>query len=181
MRSTAVAAAILLAAVTACTGAAAARQPIPTPIGAGAAYRPAAGSHGAPGLRCARASRPRFGAHLELFANRRVVLVPAGIGVGRDGGCSYPARTREPTGVVEVAAGAGLTLGHLFAIWGRRVSRSQLLGFRARPGEPLRAFVNGRPWRGDPRSIPLRRHAQIVLEIRGYVPPHASYRFPPGL
>ena len=53
--------------------------------------------------------------HVELFANRRVVIVPAGIGIvpplRRDGAyvlggrCSYPLRTREPTGVVEVAGG----------------------------------------------------------------------------
>ena len=43
--------------------------------------------------------------HLELFAHRRVVIVPAGIGVDRTG-CVYPARTLEPTGVVEVAHGS---------------------------------------------------------------------------
>src|SRR2546423_8316939 len=66
------------------------------------------------GLRCRRGNAPRFGVHLELFADRRVVLIPPGIGfapprkqtgayvsVGR---CSYPLRTREPTGVVEVQA-----------------------------------------------------------------------------
>jgi hypothetical protein len=60
-----------------------------------------------------------------------------------------------------------MTLGRFFAIW----------------GQPLRgrAYVNGRPWRGDPRRIPLERHAQIVLEVGGYVRPHATYRFPPGL
>jgi hypothetical protein len=29
--------------------------------------------------------------------------------------------------------------------------------------------------------MPLRRHAVIVLEIAGHVPPHAGYRFPRGL
>jgi hypothetical protein len=38
--------------------------------------------------------------------------------------------------------------------------------------------VNGRRFLGDPRSIPLRRHDEIVLEIGGYVPPHSSYLFP---
>jgi len=27
----------------------------------------------------------------------------------------------------------------------------------------------------------LRRHAEIVLEIGPYVPPHARYTFPPGV
>jgi ATP-binding cassette subfamily B protein len=45
----------------------------------------------------------------------------------------------------------------------------------------IEPFVGGRWWLGDPRTIPLRRHAQIVLEIGGFVPPHAHYRFRKGL
>jgi hypothetical protein len=116
-----------------------------------------------------------------------VVVVPPGIGIApprrrrgayvAGGRCSYPLRTREPTGVVEVERGRALTLGDLFAIWGRRLSRRRLASFRGR----VDAFVGGVPWRGDPRAIPLRRHAQIVLEVGGRVPPHVRYRFPTGL
>jgi hypothetical protein len=138
-------------------------------------------------MRCERAAGPRFGAHLELFAARRVVLVAPGIGVApprtrtgayvRGGRCSYGVRTREPTGVVEVAAGTRATLGGLFAVWGQPLGRGRMAGFRG----PVRAYVDGRPWHGDPGAIPLVRHAQIVLEVGGFVPPHASYRFPAGL
>jgi hypothetical protein len=31
------------------------------------------------------------------------------------------------------------------------------------------------------RAIPLRRHAQIVLELGPYIPPHESYLFGMGL
>lgn len=139
------------------------------------------------GLRCSAAERPRFGVHVELFAARRVVIVPAGIGVAppqrregayvHGGRCRYPLRTHEPTGVVEVERGRTLKLGDLFALWGQPLSARRLVGFRGR----VRAYVGGRRWRRDPRSIPLRRHAQIVLQVRGHVPPHAAYRFPPGL
>lgn len=138
-------------------------------------------------LRCSRVERARFGVHLELFAARRVVLVAPGIGVApprrhagayvRAGRCSYPIRTREPTGVIEVAAGAPRRLGDLFAVWGQPLSSRRLAGFRG----AVHAFVGGRPWRGDPRAIPLARHAQIVLELGGHLPPHARYRFQPGL
>jgi len=40
--------------------------------------------------------------------------------------------------------------------------------------------VSGRPVTGDPADIPLRDGAQIVLESGGYIPPHPSFRFPPG-
>src|SRR5581483_12130360 len=141
------------------------------------------------GLRCTRAPVRRFGVHLELFARRRVVIVPAGIGVARPfarafgrlspRGCSYPLRTLEPTGVVEVAAGSRLTLGALFRLWGQPLGPHRLASFRSRA--PLLAFVGGRRWRGDARSIPLTRHAQIVLELGGYVPPHPRYAFTGGL
>jgi hypothetical protein len=168
-------------ALGACATAAAAAEPVPAPIGAGTEYQPGPGTHAVRGLRCLKGDVPRFGAHLELFANRLVVLVPPGIGTVPRAGCSYAARTREPTGVIEVARGSRLTIGDFFSIWGRPLSRRRLLGFQARPGERLLAFVGGRPWRRDPRSIPLTRHAEIVLQIRGHVRPHDHYLFPHGL
>ena len=138
-------------------------------------------------MRCGRAELTRFGVHVELYARRRVMLVPAGIGIAppqdrdgayvRGGRCSYALRTREPTGVVEVEEGAERTVGDLFALWGQKLTRRRIASFHGR----VRAYVGGKPWRGDPRAIPLRRHVQIVLEVQGHVPPHAEYRFPPGL
>ena len=158
--------------------------PAAVPIGVTSDHRPPALSratrHGLPvgRLRCSSDEPPRYGVHVEVFARRQVVIVPAGIGVApphrgrppyvRSGRCSYPLRTREPTGVVEVARGARLTLGDLFALWGR----------------PLRArhvWVGGERWRGDARAIPLVPHAQVVLSDDAHVPVHARYVFPPGL
>lgn len=164
------------------------------PAGRGPRFRPsplsAAVSSAAPlgRLRCG-AGATAFAVHVELFAANRVLVVPAGIGIApphvrdgayvRGGRCDYPLRTREPTGLVEVAAGPQLRLADLFALWGQPLSRHRLATFRAR-AEVL-AYVGGRRWRGRPGDIPLRRHAQIVLEAGPRVPPHASYRFPPGL
>ena len=189
---------VAVIAAFATTGAALAADPIPTPIGVTPEYRlPARGptvEAGKPagGLVCSSRVQPRFGVHLELFARRLVLIVPAGIGIApplvrndgafvAGGRCSYAVRTREPTGVIEVARGANATLGTLFEVWGQPLSRTRLAGFRAKPGEGVLAFVAGKPWRGDPRAIPLRRHAQIVLQIGGFVPPHVSYLFPKGL
>jgi len=167
----------------------------PRPIGAGPGYvlaaAPPAVLAGRPvgDLRCGRGGPARFGVHLELFARRQVVIVPAGIGVARPfgrrlgrvapQGCSYPLRTLEPTGVVEVAPGPRLAVRDLFALWGQPLARTRLAGFESRA--PVLAYLGGRRWRGDPGSIPLTRHAQIVLEIGGYVPPHPAYLFQKGL
>ena len=56
---------------------------------------------------------------------------------------------------------------------------SRLGRFRTRGGASVAAFVDGRPWRGAPGSIPLTSHAEIVLEVGPHVPPHASYKFAP--
>ena len=171
--------------------------PEPRPIGRGPLYRPPATGKAVRaatpirGLRCSPVRRARFGAHLELFANRYSVIVPAGIGIApplrrdgpyvRSGRCSYALRTREPTGVIEVARGAPPTLGDFFAVWGQPLSARRLAGFRAHRGDRVRAYVAGRLWRKPLGRIPLSRHAQIVLEVGGYVRPHPRYLFPSGL
>jgi hypothetical protein len=111
-------------------------------------------------------------AHLEIFARRETLVIPKGIGVVA-GRCRYPVRTLIQTGLI-VAERPGLTLGDLFAVWGQPLSARRIAGFSG----PVEAFVAGRRVRGDVRRIAIRHHAQIVIEISGYVPPHAHYVFP---
>jgi hypothetical protein len=180
------------AAVLALAGCASGAAPLPhdphsRPIGRGSAYHPSPGARPVAGLACRRGAGTRYGVHLELFANRFVVIVPPGIGVAPPrirrgayvvgGRCSYPARTIEPTGVIQVERSATVTLGEFFALWGRTLGRDRLLGFRGR----VRVFVAGKPWRRPPADIPLTRHAEITMEVGGYVPPRVGYRFRPGL
>jgi hypothetical protein len=140
-------------------------------------------------LRCTRPpAAAEYGVHLELFAARRVVLIPPGIGIApprtrrgaevHGGRCSYSLRTHAPTGVIEVAAAhRALTLGDLFAVWGQPLTDGEMAGFKGR----VRAYVNGRSFTNAPGTIRLTRHAQIVLEVGAHVPPHSTFLFPPGL
>jgi hypothetical protein len=160
---------------------------VPVPIGIGSRYHPAPAAHTVAGLVCSPKATPRFGAHVELFANRRVVIVQAGIGImppfRRDGAyvlggrCSYPLRTREPTGVVEVARGAKPSLGDLFGVWSQPLTETRLAGFTG----SVHAYAGGKLWLGDVRAVPLARHAEIVLEVGGYVRPHTFFVFRKGL
>ena len=151
----------------------------PWPIGPGPRYQPPAVNRavldGKPvgGMRCANGKR--FAVHIELFAHRKVIVVPPGIGIARSG-CSYPLRTKAPTGVIDVLATRRFTLGDLFTVWGRRLDATQLVSFHGR----VSVFVGGKRRSGDPRRIVLTRHAEIVLEVGGYVAPHPSYLFPKG-
>jgi hypothetical protein len=147
--------------------------PIPTPIGFGPRYQLAAGPPLTTArLTCSHADPQREQAHVELFANKLVLLLPKGIGAGDR--CSYPVRTKEPTGVVDFVPAAKPTLGDLFDVWGQPLSARGFAGFRG----AVSAWVGGRPWRGDVRAIPLRRHAEIVVELGGYIPPHTFFLFP---
>jgi hypothetical protein len=135
-----------------------------------------------------RPPRPRVGAHVELFVDGYVMLLPGGIGIAEPfvgseplvsaGRCEYAAVTRGPTGVIEVDPVEAPTLGDLFDLWGVPLGRDGFAGFTGR----VLAFVGGEPVAGDPRAIPLARHAQVVLEIGApFVAPHRRYGFPPGL
>lgn len=146
----------------------------PWPIGRGLRYQPAAlHRDGRPvgSLRCA--SGRTFAVHVELFANRRVIIVPRGVGLAHH--CTYPVATTEPTGVLHVRGRR--TLGDLFRIWGTRLAPQRLLSFSGR----VSVYVDGRRFAGDPRSVPLTPHAEIVVETRGHVAPHPSYLFPKGV
>jgi hypothetical protein len=145
---------------------------------------PATPSPRVPG--CRRRRGVRYGAHLELFAANRVVLIPAGVGTeaprsvqqGRitHAACYGSVSTIDHTGLLLVRPGANARLVDLFREWGVPFSKNGFLTFKGR----VRAYVAGRPWRGAPGAIPLARHAVIVLQVGPLVPPHSHYAFPPG-
>lgn len=159
------------------------------PIGVGARFRPAV--RGPVLGDCRTVLGARYGVHVELFAANRVVLVGAGIGTrpprrafaGRivAARCYGDPVTLDPTGIVLVRPGSRLTLADLFRAWGQPLSATDLAGFRAAPGHRVAVFVGGRRWSGAAGAVPLRRHAEIVLEVGPHVPPHRSFTFPSGL
>jgi hypothetical protein len=191
--------AALCALVLSACGSASDRAAVPEPprFGPAPLYRPDpmsnAVAHARPvaGLGCGARPSDWIGVHLEVFVNRYDVVIPAGIGIApphrrdgayiRGGRCSYPLRTTDPTGMIELARGARATLGQFFAAWGQPLTSSRLLSFRARGRDRVSVFVNGHRWTGPPGALPLTRHAAIMVELGGYVPPRLSYLFPPDL
>ena len=65
-------------------------------------------------------------------------------------------------------------LGEFFDLWGQPLSASQVGPAHG----TVTAIVNGRVWAGDPRQIPLKRHAQIQLEVGKPLIAPESIRFP---
>jgi hypothetical protein len=163
-------------------GAAATLGLVPTPVGTGPRYHPPARSPAARFL-CRSAplqQGPRV--HLELFARRRVVIVPTAVGLRRPrrrlgrvvrASCRARVWTLDPSGVVDFEG--RMTLGRFFRAWGQPLGPDRLVSFRG----SVSTFVDGIRRDRDPRTLRLEPGAEIVLEVGGYVPPHRSFLFPP--
>jgi hypothetical protein len=69
------------------------------------------------------------------------------------------------------------TLGDFFDIWGQPLGPDQVGPAHG----PVTAIYNGQVYRGNPRNIPLEKHAQIQLEVGKPLVSPASITFPSGL
>lgn len=151
------------------------------------------GGHGqaVDGIPCDATAVPlvaHYHAHLAIFVDGKQVAVPYGIGIVPplqvsqgfvdSGSCLYWMHTHDATGIihVETPAARAFTLGQFFAIWGRPLSATDLLGHSGK----LQVYVNGRAYSGNPARIVLTDHQEITLELGGHVQP-PSYAWPQGL
>jgi hypothetical protein len=132
-------------------------------------------------------------ARLTLLVHGKPRSVPLGVGIGRPlritktarggfvsgGSCFSFLHTHAADGIIHIEAPVRVTftLGQFFDVWQQRLDRRHLGPVTGR----VVAYVNGRRYRGDPRSIPLRRHAQILLVVGGMRTPPPLIEFPPGL
>ena len=123
-------------------------------------------------------------AHLTLIAFGRTVSIPPAIGVVpprqkigaivSSGACAYPVHTVDDSGLLEMEKLRGLTLGLLFAVWGEKLSRTDVAGYRGR----VEAYVNGAAYHGPLDSIRLVDGEQVTLEVgpEPRTPPVYSFR-----
>lgn len=104
--------------------------------------------------------------HLGIFADGTSIAVPADVGRPPDGTCLYWLHTHTPDGIVHIESPVfrTFTLGEFFDVWGQPLSKTRAASARAARGRMLRVLVDGKPFAGDPRSIELTQHADIVLE-----------------
>jgi hypothetical protein len=124
--------------------------------------------------------------HLAIFDDGKQIQIPKFLGMVPtvSGGCLYWIHTHDASGIIhlespEVLAPQGngeYTLGMLFDIWGEPLGTDGVAGFNG----PVTAYVNGSPYTGDLRSIPLVSHQQIVLEVGTPVVAPPNYKFPPN-
>lgn len=105
-------------------------------------------------------------AHVQLVFEGHNVAVPANIGID-DNTCVYYLHTHDNSGELHIEAPTHryFTVGNFFDIWGQPLSSRRVASLLLRPGQQVRTFLNGRPYRRDPRTIELRAHRLIALEI----------------
>ena len=130
-------------------------------------------------------------AHLAIYPNGQPQTVPLGIGIpnpqtenttdgpfAASGDCFYWLHTHQTDGVIHIESPSQrtYTLGDFFDIWGQKLSASQV---SSDTGTVI-AYVNGAPYTGDPRQIPLTAHAVIQLDVGTDVSPK-PYTFANGL
>jgi hypothetical protein len=130
-------------------------------------------------------------AHLSVYVNGQPKTIPYGIGIKNpipeqtsvgpfvsQGDCFYWIHVHDLSGVIHIESPTQrtYTLGQFFDLWGQPLSTTQV---GPATGQ-VTAFVNGAPYQGDPRSIPLTAHQRIQLDV-GTVVPSQGYQFPGGL
>jgi hypothetical protein len=179
-------AALLLVACSAC-GAAAAQS---APTGLTTAAREVHEGQIVDGVPCLRDELPieHLHVHLEIWLDGRRMTVPAGIGVGRPwgidnrgfiltGSCFAWIHTHDTTGVVHVFTQVGKSdmLRQVFSVWGQPLDSNGAIGVHAL----VAVLVNGQPFTGDPRAVPLKNLENIVIELGKppATPPRALYDF----
>jgi hypothetical protein len=131
------------------------------------------------GIKCQPSEKVLFHihAHLTVFVDGKARLVPYGIGIGpplsgqntsigafvTQGSCFSWLHTHVSDGIIHIESPVErtFTLGEFFDIWGQPLSTSRVGSARGH----VVAFFNGQVYTGDPRQIPLLRHAEIQLDV----------------
>jgi hypothetical protein len=114
--------------------------------------------------------------HLSIYVDGQLRPVPAGIGIvlplvqttangAFDTGsqCYYWLHVHAQDGVIHIESPAGhsYTLGQFFDLWRQPLGTRQV----GPSTGVLTIFVDGRPYHGDPRAIPLGSHQDIQLDV----------------
>jgi hypothetical protein len=125
--------------------------------------------------------------HLDLFVDGQPVTVPTDIGIDQIGGLLSPLHTHDATGIIHVESPVvrTFTLGEFFDVWGVRFDGRCVGGTCDTNGRAVSVYLNGQLFTGDPRSLVLDAHEEIVVAIGLAAalpsPIPSSYTFPAGL
>jgi hypothetical protein len=130
------------------------------------------------GVKCAPVEQLSYHihAHLQVYVNGASRALPGAIGLvgpvaqqtpagpffGAQG-CYYWLHTHTSDGIIHIESPTQriYTLGDFFDEWHQPLSSTQVAGASG----TVVAFLNGKLWTQSPRSIPLKPHAVIQLDV----------------
>jgi hypothetical protein len=155
---------------------------------------PAQGGSPVDGIQCLEAEQVLFHihAHLTVFVSGAARQIPLGIGIPAAqisatpagpfvgaGSCFYWLHTHAADGIIHIESPVTrtYTLGDFFDVWGQKLGRAEV----GPATGPVTAFYDGRLFRGNPRDIPLSKHAQIQLDVGRPLVAPVQISFPAGL
>src|ERR1700682_6423838 len=132
-------------------------------------------------------------AHLAVYTNGKARTIPEGIGIVPPtqvvqtsagpfvvaGTCFYWLHSHTADGIVHIASPSQrvYALGDYLDIWNQTLIATQVGPVHG----TVTAYVDGQPFTGDPRSIPLNPHTLIQLDVGSASPGPQPFTFPPGL
>lgn len=125
--------------------------------------------------------------HLDIFVHGSAVTVPANIGVHETVPAYIsPLHVHDNTSIIHVESPTveTFTLGQFFDVWGVRLTATCIGGYCSDDANSLQLYVNGKKYEGDPRTLELAPHQELVLtfgtasEVPSPIP--TSYVFPEG-
>jgi len=104
--------------------------------------------------------------HLVVLDHGKPVDIPPNVGQPAGKRCLYWLHTHTPDGIIHIEApqDRSFTLGDFFKVWGQPLSHTTAGSARAKKGASLKVWVDGKPYKGDPRRIALKSHTDIVIE-----------------
>lgn len=130
------------------------------------------------GVQCQAAEQVAYHihAHLSVFADGHPRPIPLGIGIvqpvvqhttagdfAQASHCYYWLHTHVQDGIIHIESPTKTvyTLGQFFDLWRQPLSATQVGSAKG----PVTAYLNGKRYAGDPRSIQLTPHAVIQLNV----------------
>jgi hypothetical protein len=120
--------------------------------------------------------------HLDVFVDGKSQTVPKDLGIDVANGVLSPLHTHDDTGLIHVENDeeTEFYLGQLFIEWDVRLDR-ECVGTYCRSSTPIKFYVDGEEYAGDPTRILFESHNEIAIVI-GTPPAQIpkDFDFPPN-
>jgi hypothetical protein len=123
--------------------------------------------------------------HLDVIVDGKPVVVPANLGIQRSPRQYAALHTHDTTGIVHIesAADTPFVLRQVFTLWGKELSTTRVGPVALDTSRMLRVYRDHTVVDGDPGTLRLTQHAEIVVWIgpagtQPQVP--SNYAFPSG-